>query len=58
VADDRAVFVRPGLHHLALTVTDLEVSIAWYEAVFSISYRWKHPIPAASAGCSPTTTGR
>lgn len=43
MADDRAVLVRPGLHHLALTVTDLEASIAWYEALFSISYRMEAP---------------
>jgi catechol 2,3-dioxygenase-like lactoylglutathione lyase family enzyme len=31
------------LHHLALTVTDLEASIAWYEALFGISYRMEAP---------------
>jgi glyoxylase I family protein len=30
---------RPLLHHLALTVTDLESSVRWYGAVFDI-----HPI--------------
>jgi glyoxylase I family protein len=43
VANDGAVFVRPGLHHLALTVTDLDASIAWYEALFDISYRMEAP---------------
>ena len=28
---------RPALHHLALTVTDLDASIAWYEKAFGIS---------------------
>ena len=26
----------PRLHHLALTVTDVEASLEWYEAVFSV----------------------
>ena len=28
-----------NLHHVALTVTDLEASIPWYERVFGISYQ-------------------
>ena len=28
-----------GLHHIALTVTDLEASIAWYQRVFGIAYQ-------------------
>ena len=28
---------RPTLHHLALTVTDLDASLAWYQEVFDIS---------------------
>ena len=28
-----------NLHRVALTVTDLEVSIPWYERVFGISYQ-------------------
>ena len=27
---------RPSLHHIALTVTDLDVSIPWYEGIFGI----------------------
>jgi len=27
---------RPALHHLALTVTDLDASIAWYQQAFGI----------------------
>jgi glyoxylase I family protein len=30
---------QPRLHHLALTVTDLDASVQWYEAVFDV-----HPI--------------
>ena len=31
--------ICPTMHHIALTVTDLDASIAWYEEVFGISYR-------------------
>ena len=34
---------RPGLHHIALTVTDLDASIAWYEKVFDIKYQMEVP---------------
>jgi glyoxylase I family protein len=34
---------RPGLHHIALTVTDLEASIPWYEKVFNITYQMEVP---------------
>jgi Glyoxalase/Bleomycin resistance protein/Dioxygenase superfamily len=27
-----------NLHHVALTVTDLDASITWYERVFGIAY--------------------
>jgi glyoxylase I family protein len=30
---------RPSVHHIALTVTDLDASIAWYEKVFGITYK-------------------
>ncbi len=29
----------PHLHHIALTVTDLDASVAWYQAVFGV-----HPV--------------
>jgi glyoxylase I family protein len=29
---------RPQLHHIAVTVTDLEASAAWYQEVFGISF--------------------
>ncbi len=32
-----------GLHHIALTVTDLEASIAWYERVFGTTYQADRP---------------
>jgi len=30
---------QTSIHHIALTVTDLDASIAWYEKIFGISYR-------------------
>jgi glyoxylase I family protein len=35
--------VLPALHHVALTVTDLDASIAWYERVFGIRYQMEAP---------------
>jgi catechol 2,3-dioxygenase-like lactoylglutathione lyase family enzyme len=32
-----------GLHHIALTVADFEVSIPWYEEVFGIRYQMEAP---------------
>ena len=29
---------RPRLHHIALTVTDLDASVGWYQKVFGISF--------------------
>ncbi len=34
---------RPQLHHIALTVTDLDASIAWYEQVFAIKFQLEVP---------------
>ena len=34
---------RALVHHVALTVTDLEASVRWYEAVFSIAHRMDVP---------------
>ena len=39
---------RPGLHHIAITVTDLEASIAWYERVFGIALRMEVPHPGGT----------
>jgi glyoxylase I family protein len=36
---------RPGLHHIALTVTDVDASITWYEKVFGISFKMDAPHP-------------
>jgi catechol 2,3-dioxygenase-like lactoylglutathione lyase family enzyme len=30
---------RPRLHHIALTVTDIDASVAWYEDVFGVRYQ-------------------
>ena len=32
-----------NLHHVALTVSDLDASIAWYERVFGIAYQMDGP---------------
>jgi len=34
---------RPRLHHLALTVTDLDTSVRWYEAVFGVQFLMDAP---------------
>lgn len=36
---------RPALHHIALTVTDVDASVAWYERVFGTSFRMDAPHP-------------
>lgn len=35
--------VRPMLHHIALTVTDMDASVSWYESVFGLSFRMAVP---------------
>jgi catechol 2,3-dioxygenase-like lactoylglutathione lyase family enzyme len=39
---------RPSLHHIAITVTDLEASIAWYERVFGVAFRMEVPHPGGT----------
>jgi catechol 2,3-dioxygenase-like lactoylglutathione lyase family enzyme len=39
---------RPRLHHIAITVTDLDASIAWYEQVFGITFRMEVPHPGGT----------
>lgn len=39
---------NPTLHHLALTVTDLEASLAWYQAVFDVSLMLEVPHPGGT----------
>jgi glyoxylase I family protein len=34
---------HPKLHHLALTVTDLDVSVRWYESVFGVTFLMDAP---------------
>jgi catechol 2,3-dioxygenase-like lactoylglutathione lyase family enzyme len=31
--------IQPRLHHLAVTVTDLDASVAWYASIFDV-----HPV--------------
>jgi glyoxylase I family protein len=35
--------VNPTLHHIALTVTDLDASIAWYQEIFDVSLVMEAP---------------
>jgi catechol 2,3-dioxygenase-like lactoylglutathione lyase family enzyme len=35
--------VLPSLHHVAITVTDLDASIRWYERVFGIAFQMEAP---------------
>ena len=39
---------RPSLHHIAITVTDLDASIAWYERVFGVAFRMEVPHPGGT----------
>ena len=40
-----ATVARARLHHLALTVTDLDASMRWYQYVFDVSYQMDGPHP-------------
>ncbi|HVC14322.1 MAG TPA: VOC family protein [Acidimicrobiales bacterium] len=35
--------VRPRVHHVALTVSDMDASVEWYETIFGIRYRMDVP---------------
>jgi len=39
---------NPTLHHLALTVTDLDASLAWYQEVFDVSLQMEAPHPGGT----------
>ncbi len=39
---------NPTLHHLALTVTDLDASMAWYQEVFGVSLQMEAPHPGGT----------
>ena len=39
---------RLSLHHIALTVTDLDASIPWYERVFGITFKMEAPHPGGT----------
>ena len=39
---------QPSLHHIAITVTDLDASIAWYERVFGIRFQMEVPHPGGT----------
>lgn len=40
--------IRPQLHHIAITVTDLPASIAWYERVFGVKFQMEVPHPGGT----------
>jgi glyoxylase I family protein len=40
--------IRPSLHHIAITVTDLDASVAWYERVFGITFQMEIPHPGGT----------
>ncbi len=37
------------IHHVAITVTDLDASVSWYEEVFSVAYRMDAPHEGGTA---------
>jgi glyoxylase I family protein len=41
--------VRPHVHHVALTVSDLDASVAWYEEVFAVGYLMDAPHEGGTA---------
>lgn len=43
-----AVVNLARIHHVALTVTDVEVSVPWYEQVFGITYQMEVPHPGGT----------
>ena len=40
-----SMVTSPRLHHLALTVTDVDASVRWYEDVFGIRFQMDVPHP-------------
>lgn len=43
-----AKLANPTLHHLALTVTDLDASLAWYQEIFDVSPVLETPHPGGT----------
>jgi glyoxylase I family protein len=39
---------RPRLHHIAITVTDLDASVDWYERVFGVAFQMEVPHPGGT----------
>ena len=38
-----SVVAQPALHHISFTVTDVDTSVSWYEAVFGITHKTDVP---------------
>ncbi len=38
-----ATLTQPRMHHIALTVTDVDASVRWYEEVFGVQFRMDVP---------------
>lgn len=43
-----APIARPRLHHIALTVTDVDASVSWYEDVFGLKFVMEVPHPGGT----------
>ena len=43
-----APIAQPRLHHIALTVTDVDASVSWYETVFGLRFVMEVPHPGGT----------
>lgn len=40
-----SILAQPRLHHIAITVTDIDASLGWYENVFGVRFKMDVPHP-------------